>query len=302
MRIDLHIGGSVIRIEEPGEHPCFGWPLPAFVPFLETTEGAADLQVTVNLVPTLPELPHGKPLFDACHGLWRLYQAESDYLLEADDPQSHQLHIVAFVSADFSRVQLWTRPCLDPEGRRGWEPVRVVNPIVEVCFITRLARQGGILLHAAGVLREDRAWLFTGPSGSGKSTLSEFFAARGASVLSDERIIIQKINDEFMAFGTPWAGFSGLAENQSTRVDGVYCIHHGKDGHALRPLHARETSVRVLRQCFLPHWDPEGMSKTLAFLTELIEQVECRELAFLKNPDIVDYLEEQRSGRSVALS
>ena len=44
------------------------------------------------------------------------------------------------------------------------------------------------------------------------------------------------------------------------------------------------------------------MKGTLAFLDELIEKIGCFELAFVKNPDIVDYLEEQRLERSLVPS
>jgi len=44
------------------------------------------------------------------------------------------------------------------------------------------------------------------------------------------------------------------------------------------------------------------MSRTLAFLDELIERVGCFELAFANKPDIVDYLEEQRLGRTLVPS
>ena len=68
---------------------------------------------------------------------------------------------------------------------------------MELCLLTQLARHGGVLLHAAGVVWEGVGLIFTGPSEAGKSTLSEFYLARGAAVLSDERIIIRQIGDTF---------------------------------------------------------------------------------------------------------
>ena len=44
------------------------------------------------------------------------------------------------------------------------------------------------------------------------------------------------------------------------------------------------------------------MSRTLAFLDEVIERIGGFELAFAKNPDIVGYLEEQRLGRTLVPS
>jgi hypothetical protein len=39
------------------------------------------------------------------------------------------------------------------------------------------------------------------------------------------------------------------------------------------------------------------MDRTLEFLLELTRAVNCRGLAFLKRPDIVDYLSAQERGR-----
>ena len=55
----------------------------------------------------------------------------------------------------------------------------------------------------------------------------------------------------------------------------------------------------ILQQCFLPHWDREAMDSTLAFLSDMIQRVPCRSLAFLKQPDIVDYLDHQPADLSL---
>jgi hypothetical protein len=168
--------------------------------------------------------------------------------------------------------------------------MHVLNPIVEACLLTRLAREGGLLLHAAGVLTEHGAWVFSGASGAGKSTLSDLFAASGRRVLSDERTIVRAVGGELMAFGTPWPGAGRQALNEAGPLTALYCIAHGRDAHVSRPMSAREVSTFVLPQAFLPHWDRDALDRTLAFLVEMAERVECTGLAFVKRPDVVDYL------------
>ncbi|MGH7206012.1 MAG: hypothetical protein ACREI2_07360 [Nitrospiraceae bacterium] len=301
MRIDLQIGGYAIRLHEREARPCLHWPLRPFDSFLIQPEQPPDIDLEVRIVKTLPEVPHEPLIFDSSQGLWKLYAAESGYVLESPDTYTLRPRSVAIASKDFSHVEVWhcEQPC---HAGPGWTPMHIVTPIVEVCLVTRLARDGGLLLHAAGVLTDHGGWVFTGPSGAGKSTLSDFFAAKGASVLSDERIIIRKVAGEFRVFGTPWPGTSRLAKNQQGPLMALCCISHGQGAHALRRMSAREVSLFVLPQSFLPHWDRDAMDHTLAFLDQLIDQIGCFELAFVKKPDIVAYLEEQRLGHPVALS
>lgn len=303
MRIDLRIGGYGIRLDEPEGQACWSWPLYPFDSFVAPPDDLPDINLTVRIVQQLPEIPQGALLFDSCHGFWKLHEAGYGCVLECADPKTLAPRSRTVLSRDFSRGEVWI--CGRPARQKRqlvWKPMYVINPIAEVCLVTKLAREGGLLLHSAGVLAEHGAWVFTGPSGAGKSTLSDFFAAQGASVLSDERIIIRKVAGEFTVFGTPWPGTGRLAKNQHGPLTALYCIRHGEGAHALRKISPRDFSLFVLRQCFLPHWDREAMNRTLAFLGELIEQTGCFELAFVKKPDIVDYLDKQSCRRSLVPS
>jgi hypothetical protein len=299
MQIDFHIGGYAIRLQERGDHPRLHWPLQPFDSFLVQPERSPDIDLEVRVVHDLPEVPRGPLLFDANHGLWKLYAAESGFVLESPDTLTLQPRSRAMVAADFSHAEVWYR---EDRGRAGpgWTPMHVITPLLEVCLLTRLAREGGLLLHASGVLTDHVGLVFTGPSGAGKSTLADLFAARGACVLCDERMIIREVAGELVACGTPWVGSGRHATNAAGPLAALYCIRHGEGVHALRRMASRDFNLSVLQQCFLPHWDRVAMERTLEFLDELIAQVGSFELAFANNTDIVDYLEAQHLERSVA--
>ena len=71
----------------------------------------------------------------------------------------------------------------------------------------------------------------------------------------------------------------------------LYCIRHGRSRHQIEPMSSSILFQFLLRQSFLPHWDRTALEATLTFITDLIEHVDCVGLAFVKNPDVVDYLE-----------
>ena len=291
MNIYLHIAGYRIRLTEAQDYPAISWPLHPFGSFLDRSDAHPGIDLAITVVEELPNLSHGPLHFDACQGLWRLYEAGSGLLLESLDTATHQPCARALITKDFSHVDVWTRR--DEIGSvRSWVPMKILNPIVEVCLLTRLAREGGLLLHSAGVIASTGGYIFTGASGAGKSTLSGFFDARGASVLSDERMIIRKDGEAFVIHGTPWVGSGAYAKNESGFLTELFCIGHGPQ-HQIESLPPGELLARILPQCFLPHWDRTAMESTLAFLSDLIAHIPCRRLTCAKHSDVVDYIQNQ---------
>lgn len=291
MNIDLHIAGYRIRLTEAQDYPAISWPLHPFGFFLDRSDRLPDMELAITVVEELPNLSHGPLHFDACHGLWRLYEARSGLLLESLDTATHQPCARALITKDFSHVDMWTRG-EEVGSVLGWVPMKILNPIVEVCLLTRLAREGGLLLHSAGVLSPTGGYIFTGASGAGKSTLSGFFDARGASVLSDERMIVRKNGEGFVIHGTPWVGSGAYAKNESGLLTELFCIRHGQE-HRTESMSPTAVLSFLLPQCFLPHWDRTAMESTLAFLSDLIAHIPCQRLAFAKHPDVVDYVQNQ---------
>jgi hypothetical protein len=298
MRIDLNIGGYGILIDEPADYPACAWPLLPFDRFIGPSDSPPAITVEVQIVGTLPVLSTGPVRFDACHGLWTLFESDAGLVLDCLDPQTLHPRIRATLAHDFSAVRASVLE-QTVEGITGWVPMQVLNPLVELCLVTRVARDGGIVLHSAGVLSPKGGYIFTGPSGAGKSTLSQLFAEGGASVLSDERMIVRRSEGGVVAYGTPWVGSGRYATNASGRVTDLYCIRHGAQSHRIETMSPCAIMSAILQQCFLPHWDREAMDSTLAFLSELIQRVPCRGLAFLKQPDIADYLDHQPANLSL---
>lgn len=303
MKIELQLGELRIRLREGRDRACLYWPQWMFEPFVNNCEGPADIDLEVRVARRLPEIPHGRLIFDACHGLWTLHEAGEGYYLETLNTFSRKPLNRGWLDKEYARGEIWTREQRHQQtGRTGWMPSMLINPVVEVCFLTRLAREGGVLMHAAGVVVNGTGLVFPGTSGTGKSTLSDFYLARGKTVLSDERIIIRKVDNRFFLCGTPWFGTSLAVSGQVAPLDSIYFIRHGSDSHRLRRLSSLEISQLFLRQCFLPHWDREAMTKTVEFLGKLAQQVECYDLAFLKDPTIIDYLHEHRQASITAMS
>ncbi len=301
MDITLQLADYVVRMSESHAHPRLAWPLRPFEAFVASPTAVADIDVQVEVVSTLPPLGRQELRFDAGHGLWKLFEGDDGLILESLNPQTLQPRVRASVSKDYRHVQAWVLPEL-VDGRVSWCPMYLFNPIVEVCFLSLLAREGGLLLHGAGLAHEPHGLIFTGPSGAGKSTIAQFFAGKAATVLSDERVILRRSGETFTVHGTPWVGSGEYAANSSTALTALLAIRHGHERHELAPLHPAKAISLLMQQAFLPQWDRDAMEQTLDTLVAITEVVPCVNLAALKQPDVVDTVQRYLANLSPALT
>ena len=97
---------------------------------------------------------------------------------------------------------------LAPGAREGALTLHSARPLQDCDAFLRLAcallaeRAGGLLFHAAGVVRQGRAYLFFGPSGSGKTTAARL--SRGCRVLNDDLLVLLPCGAGWEAHATPF--------------------------------------------------------------------------------------------------
>ena len=301
MQIELQLGGLVLHLRERHDYPCLAWPIRPFDKFLAEPGLQPDFEIDVEVCSTLPEFKKGLLRFDAAHGYWTVFESDSGLVIESLSPQLLQPRARALLSADYRTVRAWILPEFHL-GQVGWSPMHLFNPIVEVCLLSRLALDSGLLLHAAGVTTHDQGYVFTGASGTGKSTISQFFADQGALILSDERVILRQHGSAFTVYGTPWVGSGQYAANASGPITGLYGIAHSEHQHRIAPLSPTKTMSLLLQQSFLPHWDRAAMEATLDFLASFTSHIPCFSLGFLKQADVVELLQTRPASLAAGIT
>ena len=137
----------------------------------------------------------------------------------------------------------------DPAARRGWIR-QTANPysidaVLRIAHSLVLARQGGFLLHSASAIRHGKAFLFAGVSGAGKTTISRL-APADATLLTDEISYVRKLDDDYLAFGTPFTGeLAKLGENTSAPVAALYLLAQGPENR-IDPVTAADAGRELL--------------------------------------------------------
>ena len=165
---------------------------------------------------------------------------------------------------------------LDPAAGTGWLrrdpsvgwPLEVT---LRTALAARLPLEGGLPLHAAGLVVEGRGLVFFGPSGAGKSTLA---AASPHPVLSDEMVaIVPRRPDGYELTGT---GFWGTFDGSEAGADGfpLACVVElGRGPRArLDPIDSRTALRRLVAATLVPP-GPPLWSAALGAIGRLVSEV-----------------------------
>ena len=115
-------------------------------------------------------------------------------------------------------------------GRQtGWIRPASKHAIEEIDYFLRVVcavqvfQAGGLLFHAAGVLRHGQVFVFFGPSGAGKTTVSRLSGAR--NVINDDLIVLYPdATAGWNAHSTPFSNPTQVAPlaGQSAPLAGLY--------------------------------------------------------------------------------
>jgi hypothetical protein len=91
-------------------------------------------------------------------------------------------------------------------ARTDFEPrERAVENLLRVAVAWLAAARGGLLMHAASIERDGRAFLFFGASGAGKSTLASL-SRRGRVISDDLTLVLPGPDGVLEAIGSPFRG------------------------------------------------------------------------------------------------
>ena len=174
----------------------------------------------------------------------------------------------------------YAQELLDREAaEEGLKRRRFKDPFLERATIQRrvadfLVERNTLMLHGSTVAVDGGAYLFTAPCGTGKSTHTrlwrEVFGHR-AVMVNDDKPFLRLTDAGVLAYGSPWSGKHGLANNVCVPLKGICLLGRGKENriHRTAPAEAVEW---ISRQVHMPE-DPVRAEKVRALVGVLAEAV-----------------------------
>lgn len=166
------------------------------------------------------------------------------------------------------------------EGLLVMRPEGNPENFLRVLYAWLCLEDEGILLHASGVVREGRGFVFFGPSGSGKTTVSSL--SLNYTVLSDDLVILKRKGKEVRVYGVPFRGelVEAPRANLSAELSGLYVLV--KDSaHHLSPVPPFEAVARLTSCVPFVMTDSANSARVMEICGSIEARVPVQALHFL---------------------
>lgn len=270
---------------------------------LAAATAVPDIQVSLNIVPTMPPAPSGEPHFQQ-GDLLAYYVYGQDVVVHF--PRFGQLQLDLGAGVTNGRL---LAAALTTYG--------VLEDLIAIALSPHLRRRGLFLIHAFAAVQAGKAVLLVGGIGAGKTTTGMSLLNAGWQLLSNDSPMINQAGevlsypgvlagypDSFARFGAT----AELAQQQPEQAGRqkltipaeeiwpeIWCERagigailfpqiKGEGEHEIRPLALPET-LRLLLPHAVEQWDTAMMPAHLAALRQLVEAAPGYELAL--GPDVM---------------
>lgn len=272
---------------------------PAYKSFLKQNNSDTELvHTTIRVVlDNMPDIDRNTKIFDSGRA-WSMFRDRDAYYVTFHPPAFERPFWLASMSRNLTEVTVYcTRRLAATQNNRTVVSNPVRYPLDQILLMYILGEREGAIVHAAGIDVKGRGYIFPGKSGAGKSTIARQFATREhIGMLSDDRIVVRKIDQGFKAFGTPWPGDAKIAANSSVPIAGLFFLYQGSK-NVIKDINPQAAVERLLPVMSIPWYDEEVFPKILSLCDDLVSQVPAYEFHFEPTPEGVDVFEKFISGK-----
>lgn len=136
-----------------------------------------------------------------------------------------------------------------------------------------LQQHNAMLLHASLIQYKGKAIAFSGPSGVGKSTQAEIWKqCFQADIMNGDRALLRKADQGWKAYGSPYAGTSGIYRNVEGPLAAVVVLRQAKENR-LNRLTAAEAFRYIYPELSNHNWEKEFTAKVADLALDLLTTI-----------------------------
>ena len=233
-----------------------------------------------------------KLIFDS-GDLWKLYSENGSYCFRFTSPV---LGVHPYKMATFTQEFAAGEVRLHLPYFNQNRPIYPLEyPLDELIVNNFLARGRGLEVHACGISdSKGQGHLFVGQSTAGKTTMAKLWEnVPGTTILSDDRIILRRMEGRIWMYGTPWHGEAMLASEARAPLNRIYFLEKGLKNELIGQKTSNSIS-RLFTCSFPPFYNRDALDFTLAFLEDVVKNVPCTGLKFIPDKSVVEFLRWER--------
>ena len=157
------------------------------------------------------------------------------------------------------------------------QQANVIENFLRVYTAHRALELGGVMLHSAGLVFDDQAYVFSGRSNAGKTTLTRKAYEIGARILSDDINLVLPGKNGYQAHAVPFTGEFGRTLDhrggkETYPVAGIVLLEQS-DSLATETVNQSAAVARLLTGSPFVNMDAEESEKLFDAVTGLVAQV-----------------------------
>lgn len=260
---------------------------PGYIPFISDSKNKlSDIDIEgFAEFPTI-NLSSEKPVFEAktnYQKFYSIYSIDNNLVFLIYNQQNiNEIQQYAILDKTFKSWKIYSK--VDINGKLN--PLQYpMGPII-MQYLT--VQSEAVMIHASCISSGDEGRLFTGFSGAGKSTISQIWANEGYVVINDDRIIIRKIENKYIAYNTPMY-YADSAKQ--VELKNIFIISHSPN-NKLKKLNGALAITNVLAFCIQNNFNEKFISDNLNFIADMLSKVSVYKLGFVPDKNIINYILE----------
>lgn len=188
---------------------------------------------------------------------------------------------LSIIRYDFEGIYYHQKALLDI---KIFENIYSIDAILRIFYSYYLAINRGFLIHSAGIVMDEHAYVFCGETLHGKSNIAK--GTEKGILLSDEITLIRKIHHDYYVFGTPfWGEFAVGGVNFGYKLEDLYFLHKG-ESNSLEDIQDIKAIQKLLSTILLFINDKKINDNIFDTAMDLISKIDCYRFTYNKKDDI----------------
>lgn len=226
---------------------------------------------------------------------WAVYQKKDQWIYHwiRSVPPHENYYQTVITNKEHTRLDIYNDQQMKNKFLNGNLESLTMFPTDQILTARFLAYRNACIIHSVGVVLNGEGYLFVGHSDAGKSTMALMMKEKGGTILCDDRNVIRKHDGFYYLSGTWSHGDVADVSSKTVPLKGIYFLHQAPENE-IAPITDDTESFEALLACLIkPFETRDWWEKSLDFLTQVSSEVDCFNLWFNKDGNIVELLNEK---------